>query len=125
MGYENGRTHGSAASRREYEQRKRARMQQIASDPQARLAYEEHRRRRMEQIMSDPQARREYERRRAQRAHERHMRRVRMIAALVLSAAAGVAAAFCVHAAVLKKQPSEPAPAPAAAVCVQDGETVL
>ena len=86
MGYENGRTHGSAASCREYEQRKRARMQQIASDPQARLAYEEHRRRRMVQIMSDPQARREYERRRAQRAHERRMRRVRMIAALVLTA---------------------------------------
>lgn len=82
----------------EYEQRKRERMRQIESDPEVRRAYEEHRRRRMEQIMADPAARRAYERRRAQRARERKMRRVKTAVAAFVSAAAGVAAAFAVHA---------------------------
>lgn len=82
----------------EYERRKRERMRQIESDPEVRRAYEEHRRRRMEQIQSDPEARRAYERRRAQRARERKMRRIKTGAAAFVSAAAGVAAAFAVHA---------------------------
>lgn len=67
-------------------------------DPEVRRAYEEHRRRRMEQLQSDPAARRAYERRRAQRARERKMRRIKTTAAAFVSAAAGVAAAFAVHA---------------------------
>lgn len=95
------RERSGAISKREYEQRKRERMRQIESDPEVRRAYEEHRRRRMEQIMSDPAARREYERRKARRAHERRVRRVKTTVAAVLSAVAGVGAAFVVHAVFL------------------------
>lgn len=70
-------------------------------EPAIHRAYEEHQRRRMEQIMADPALRREYERHMAQRQRQRRVRRFRAGLVAVVSAGAGVAAAFALHAAIL------------------------
>lgn len=57
-------------ARREYEERRRARMEAIMADPEARRIYEERKRARIEQLKNDPEARREYEERRRARMQQ-------------------------------------------------------
>ena len=45
-------------ARREYEERRRARMEAILADPEARRIYEERKQARIEQLKNDPEARR-------------------------------------------------------------------
>jgi len=57
-------------ARREQEERRRARMERIMSDPELRREYEERKRERLEQLRNDPEARREYEERRRVRMEQ-------------------------------------------------------